>query len=257
MSISTRSANILTQNEAVDLTRFRTVSLDETSLYRLIPSRFPPVDLYERIAPSSTWDALYEIESKTNPRLRRQDSSEENVGSSQNWNQAPFAYPQPKGSLFTKRHDTSLIMFATQEAALAVSLRQRTDFLSEGNLPSTEVITRLLITPVTGRFLDVRGDDLNSGDNEFDPKLLAESCRHTEGVDGIAFRNPAYLCADAYLILRKSALGHTKQGSHFAYRWDGEQFTNVRDSSGSNDPRENAIDIETLMTGKSVLYRPS
>jgi hypothetical protein len=42
------------------------------SACRLIPSRYPPIDLFERIAPASDWDALIELEGMTNPRLREE-----------------------------------------------------------------------------------------------------------------------------------------------------------------------------------------
>lgn len=38
--------------------------------YRLIPSRYPPIDLFERVASPEDWDALYQLEALTNPRLR-------------------------------------------------------------------------------------------------------------------------------------------------------------------------------------------
>ena len=38
--------------------------------WRIVPSRFPPIDLFERIADPADWDALIELESLTNPRLR-------------------------------------------------------------------------------------------------------------------------------------------------------------------------------------------
>ena len=40
--------------------------------HRLIPTRYPPVPLFERIADPADWEALIEIESLTNPRLRQQ-----------------------------------------------------------------------------------------------------------------------------------------------------------------------------------------
>jgi hypothetical protein len=40
--------------------------------YRIIPSRYPPIDLFERVAPASDWAALAELEMLTNPRLRQE-----------------------------------------------------------------------------------------------------------------------------------------------------------------------------------------
>jgi len=42
------------------------------SAFRLIPSRFPPIDLFERVAASEDWEALIDLESMTNPRIREE-----------------------------------------------------------------------------------------------------------------------------------------------------------------------------------------
>jgi hypothetical protein len=40
--------------------------------YRLIPTRYPPINVFERIAPPEDWEALIELEGLTNPRLRQE-----------------------------------------------------------------------------------------------------------------------------------------------------------------------------------------
>ena len=56
--------------EAVDLSKVRARRVRWQSTYRLIPSRYPPISLFERISKPEDWDALIELESLTNPRLR-------------------------------------------------------------------------------------------------------------------------------------------------------------------------------------------
>src|SRR5690625_2335852 len=43
-----------------------------TRAYRIVPSRFPPVGVFDRIADPEDLDALFELESMTNPRLREE-----------------------------------------------------------------------------------------------------------------------------------------------------------------------------------------
>ena len=38
--------------------------------YRIVSSRFPPIALFERVAPPESWEALIALEGLTNPRLR-------------------------------------------------------------------------------------------------------------------------------------------------------------------------------------------
>jgi hypothetical protein len=42
------------------------------SAFRLVPSRYPPIEVFERIADPDDWQLLYELEGLTNPRLRQQ-----------------------------------------------------------------------------------------------------------------------------------------------------------------------------------------
>ena len=39
---------------------------------RVINSRYPPIDVFERIAPQADWESLFLLEALTNPRLRDQ-----------------------------------------------------------------------------------------------------------------------------------------------------------------------------------------
>jgi hypothetical protein len=38
--------------------------------HRIVASRLPTIHLFERVADPADWDALYELESRTNPRIR-------------------------------------------------------------------------------------------------------------------------------------------------------------------------------------------
>lgn len=40
--------------------------------FRLIQSRFPPINVFERISPENDWEALAELEGLTNPRIREE-----------------------------------------------------------------------------------------------------------------------------------------------------------------------------------------
>jgi len=46
------------------------VSEVDVRVYRAILSRYPQIDLFERVSSPEEWDVLYAVESLTNPRLR-------------------------------------------------------------------------------------------------------------------------------------------------------------------------------------------
>ena len=53
------------------MSRVRNRKIDWPACFRLIPSRFPPVQLYEGVSAPQDWEAVKRIEELTNPRLRR------------------------------------------------------------------------------------------------------------------------------------------------------------------------------------------
>ena len=50
--------------------RWRSAPLDWSPAYRVIPTRFPAVNLFDRVASPEDFDALYALEAMTNDRLR-------------------------------------------------------------------------------------------------------------------------------------------------------------------------------------------
>jgi hypothetical protein len=52
--------------------RVPTLRLRWKATFRLVASRHPPIDLFERIADPADWELLYELEAMTNPRLRQE-----------------------------------------------------------------------------------------------------------------------------------------------------------------------------------------
>lgn len=100
--------------------------------FRLIPSRFPPVNVYDGLIANERQEELVAAENLTNPRLRslHRLSAVANSAAAadprlQNWNLAPFAYGNPDGSLFFGEDRPCLEMALERQTALAVSVVSR------------------------------------------------------------------------------------------------------------------------------------
>ena len=79
--------------------------------YRLVPSRFPPVDLFERVAAPEDLEVVFALEALTNPRLRQEVGEislvprEERVGGpGTSPIMAAFTHLNPYGSRFSAGH---------------------------------------------------------------------------------------------------------------------------------------------------------
>jgi hypothetical protein len=205
---------------------FGVLDVDRT-YFVLIPSRFPPIDIYARIAGGED-DAFSALESLTNPRLkeRRQilggvDAVDGNSPLVQNWNHAPFAYPNPEGTRFFGPELSALELAADLDTALAVSVARRELFLSATAEPATGLDMRVLSRVVRGRFADLRG---------LDPETPTERRRvlgrqvFEAGLDGLLFRPPDRPAGECLSTLRGETLGRAVQGEHFRFNWNGRRI---------------------------------
>src|SRR5689334_10880632 len=75
--------------------------------HRIVPSRFPPVDLFERVADPADLEAVIAVESLTNDRLRDEigeialvPPADRVVGAGASFLMAPFTHVNSGGSRF-------------------------------------------------------------------------------------------------------------------------------------------------------------
>lgn len=200
----------------------------EDDFYRLIPSRFPPVSVYEGLVANDRLPSLAEVENKTNPRLQSTNrilaTYPDAAGPRlQNWNLAPFKYLNPEGSRFFEPSRPALEMADDRQTALAMAVARRQTFLARTKEPPIGLDMRMLKTPVRGRFLDFRGHPLD----------LARKDRWRLGaavpqeIDGIVFHPPERPSAVCVAVLRGDALGHTIQTVHYRFVWNGARISKL------------------------------
>lgn len=212
--------------------------------HRLIPSRFPPVDIYERIASSDDWGELHAIEEMTNPRVRQRELltglNRVDLGSPrlQNWNHAPFTYLNPEGTWLLDPFFGALELSDTLQTALAMSIRKRELFLSRTNEPPIDLDMRVLGHRVTGDFLDLTG---------LDP-ALTQSARWRagedalrSGADGALFLSPYRPDARCVAVFKGEALGKSVQEDHYRFIWDGTAVRSVYAFNGGRKLAANEI----------------
>lgn len=196
--------------------------------FRLIPSRFPPVSVYEGLVANDRMDALVDIENLTNPRLQSQAriASMENKDPKtsarlQNWNLAPFAYGHPEGSIFFDADRPCLEVAADRQTALAISVAKRQRFLACTSEGPIGLDMRMFKTPLSGRFVDLRhlsAEKVRDIGRDFGKSIEAD-------VDGVLFHPIERPSATAISVLNGSILEQTLQAVHYRYQWNGERIS--------------------------------
>lgn len=200
----------------------------EGELFRLIPSRFPPVSVYEGLVANDRIADLVEVENTTNPRLQSEqrlraaypDPAEPKL---QNWNLAPFKYLNPEGSRFFDPTRPALEMADDRQTALAMSVARRQIFLSRTAEGPIGLDMRMFKTPVKGRFLDFRNHPLDLSREE-----RWELGRQVDAeADGVVYHPPERPSATCYAVLRGDILGRTLQTVHYRFVWNGTRISKL------------------------------
>lgn len=220
--------------------------------FRLIPSRFPTVDVYRRVAPTERWPILSEVELLTNPRQKERVSI---LGSDvvdgappqlQNWNHAPFVYLDPDGSHLLRGAYGVLELGETKDVALAMAVSRREAFLSATALPPQAIEMRLLKHPVRGKFAVLQGLDQLSEEERW---KLGESLY--EEWDGAVFDCAAAPRGKMIAVFNSECLGKSVQGDHFRFWWDGSHIRNIYNFNERSNDDKGYDPYESLMAARN------
>ena len=225
------------------------------STYRLIPSRFPPVNVYEGLIANDRMDELVAAENLTNPRLISQERiSLSALGDAkadprlQNWNLAPFAYGNPDGSLFFGEDRPCMEVATDRQTALAVSVAKRETFLRSTQEAPIGLDMRMLCHPISGYFWDIRNLSMPASklDQTTRREIGAKIPKSAQGLLYRAAERPAGTCV---AILTGDVLERSTQTTHFRYIWDGFRMSLLYafDQTGTE------IDPATLASTDNVL----
>jgi hypothetical protein len=209
--------------------------IDWHPCYRAIPSRFPPIGLFERVADPADLEDVFAIESLTNARLRDEAGEislvprEERVsGPGTGHVMAAFTHVRPEGGRF---HDGSFGAFyagAERATAIAETVYHRERFLRDQQAPPTEVDMRMLRARVRGEMHDLRGMQERAG-AIYDPADYTAGQRFSraaraEGAWGIVYDSVRKAGGTCVAVLRPRAISGCKQAEHLGYVWNGESI---------------------------------
>jgi RES domain-containing protein len=208
------------------------------SCVRIVPTRFPTVHLFERIAPAADFDALNAIESLTNERLRDETGDIRSVpevdrvgGPGASYVMAPFAHASPIGGRFTAPGQGAWYGAKGRETAIRETIYHRERFLSATNEPSIDLEMRVIEADLDGTLHDIRAllderPDLYDPDNYGASQRFGEAHR-AAGSNGIVFRSVRHEGGECVAVFRPRLLRNARQGDHLLYRWNGERIADV------------------------------
>ncbi|MFW2373161.1 MAG: RES family NAD+ phosphorylase [Gammaproteobacteria bacterium] len=211
------------------------VDLDWENQYRIIPSRFPPVNFFEAMVDPALMDELFYIESLTNDRLR-QEAGEISLVPVDDRISGPGSTPLmaafTHSGCDSRFSDGSFgIYYAanSQETAIAETRYHRAKFLNDTNEDAGEIDMRVYIGEVVRPMHDIRSSvyDFLHHPDDYKPSQafgLELKQLHSWGLVYRSVRRTEGLCIAA---LRAPAISIPRQGPHLSYYWDGKTISEV------------------------------
>ena len=140
-----------------------TCRVDWPQAWRVIASRYPPINLFERLtADTAVWDALIALEQLTNPRVRDEvgdialvPPDERVSGPGASYVMAAFTHVNPKGSRFSDGSFGVYYAAAALETAIAETVFHFEAFARDSADPPRSEDFRVLVGAVAAEFEDV------------------------------------------------------------------------------------------------------
>lgn len=206
--------------------------------YRIVPSRFPPINAFESVADPADLDAVFWVESLTNPRLREELGELHRVAAEDRISgpgstpvMAAFTHINPNGSRFS---DGSFgVYYAARSEATAIfeTVYHQARYLGDADDPPMELDMRVYCADLCGELHDIRGlrethpewydPDSYAGSQPLGRKLRAH------GAWAILYASVRHAGGECAAVLRPPVLSSCRQGKHLSYVWNGSRITHV------------------------------
>ncbi|MEA3275338.1 MAG: RES family NAD+ phosphorylase [Pseudomonadota bacterium] len=206
--------------------------------YRIIPSRFPPIQLFQRVADPADLEAVIAVESLTNERIRDQVGElhlvpvEECIaGPGSSVIMAAFTHRNPEGSRFSDGSYGVFYAGAELETAVAETRYHRERFMGATSEPPMELDMRVYLTDLDGELHDLRGlrgdyPGVYHPENYAEGQALGGALR-AQGAGGIVYESVRRTESECVAVFRPPLLSNCRQGPHLSYVWDGARISHV------------------------------
>jgi len=206
--------------------------------WRIIPSRFPPIQLFESVADPDDLEAVFEIEAMTNDRLRDEVGELQLVlpqdrisGPGTSTIMAAFTHLNPDGSRFSDGNWGTYYAGIDLDTAIAETRYHRAAFLKATNEASMELDMRVLIADLEGELHDIRGQQ-NKRPELYDPDAYGASqdfarTLRDDNSNGIVYNSVRHQPGQCIAIFRPPLLSNCRHERHLCYVWNGNKISDV------------------------------
>lgn len=206
--------------------------------YRAIPSRFPPIDLFERVADPDELDAVIALESLTNDRLRDEvgdiqlvPADQRVTGPGAGYVMAAFTHTPPGGGRFSDERHGAWYAAQTLATSIAETSYHRARFMAATGQPPMHLDMRVLVAELDARLHDIRGmksqlPGIYDPDDYGASQAFAHGARRA-GSDGVAYDSVRLDGGRCVAVFNPRRVRNCREIQHLTYVWDGERISEV------------------------------
>ena len=216
----------------------RLARIDWSPAYRVIPTRFPAVNLFDRVASTDDFDALYALEAMTNDRLRTEvgeldlvPPEERRFGPGYGPIMAAFTHLNPLGSRFSDGRYGVFYCARDAKTAVAETRYHSALFLAATNEPPLRQQMRLYTVLARGDAIDLRDDptldpavlspiDYSAG------QALGRRLREA-GAAGIVYPSVRDSSGECLAAFKTTLLRDCRHAAYLEYNWNGHAIDSV------------------------------
>ncbi|MFO1322100.1 MAG: RES family NAD+ phosphorylase [Burkholderiales bacterium] len=205
---------------------------------RIIPSRYPSVFLFDRVAAPEDFDALYALEALTNDRVRDEVGRIELVakedrlfGPGTGAIMAAFTHLNPDGSRFSDGSYGVFYAARQRETAIAETRHHHGRFLAATAEPPMHLSMRLYRVGLDTPLHDLRPRKApfvaaHDPESYAASRTLAATLRR-EGSNGVVYRSVRHDGGECVGLFKPRAARECVHAAYLIYVWDGTTFSDV------------------------------
>lgn len=215
-----------------------TAKIEWRPCFRIVPSRFQPINLFEDVADPADLEAVFQIEAMTNDRLREEVGDillvapEDRVsGPGSTPIMAAFTHLNSDGDRFTNGTYGAFYARRTIETAIAETRYHRVRFLQATSEPAQELDMRVYAVDLDADLHDIRtmrgshAACYHPGNYAVSQELALKL--RGKGSNGIVYASVRDDDGECAAVFRPRLLSNCRQERHLCYVWDGNAISTI------------------------------
>lgn len=210
-----------------------------TPCYRIISSRYPAVNFFEKVATDpADWELLLEVERLTDPfsfpgNLKALELEDRLSGAGYGRVLPAFTLCEETGARFSTRDFGAYYAAKDLQTAVFETVHHRTLFMQATNEPAQDLDQLVILADVEGDLVDIRAmhsslKEIYSATNYSESQKFAAHHRGN-GSLGVVYQSVRHTSGECMAIWRARIVANPREDRHLSYRWDGSKITGYYD----------------------------